>query len=162
MTGAPYWNDHGAPIQVAGYWRAGSGGVRYVVTCCCRMRRRLIARGGTGEWNEGDVARALDRDRQRPLVPGAGPELPPRLDLAPFADVATQAGDVLVVNVADVVDAEGADLPAWGIPASTGTSSSTAPGSGGSAWTATITIAIALAALALGTTEARPLWSALL
>lgn len=155
------WNERGAPIQVAGYWRAGSAGVRYVVTCF-RTRGRLVARGRAGERDEGNVARTLDRNRQRSLVPGAGAELPPGLDLAPFADMATQASDVLVVNVTDVVNAEGADLPARGVPSSAGTSSTAATGSAGSTWTAPVAITITLATLTLRTTEAGSLRSALL
>jgi hypothetical protein len=56
------------------------------------------------------VPRSLDRDRQRPLVPGAGAELAARLDLAALGDVAAQARSVLVVDLPDLVDTESADL----------------------------------------------------
>jgi len=70
----------------------------------------LAACGGTGEGDKADIAGALDCDRQRTLVAGACAELPSRLDLAPFPDMSPQPGDVLVIDVPDVVDAEGADL----------------------------------------------------
>ena len=56
------------------------------------------------------MPRPLDRGRQRALVPGAGAELAAWLDLAALRDVASQARSVLVVNLADLVDAEAADL----------------------------------------------------
>ena len=56
------------------------------------------------------MPRSLDRDSQRALVPGAGAEFAPRLDLASLGDVATQARSVLVVDLPDLVDAESADL----------------------------------------------------
>jgi hypothetical protein len=56
------------------------------------------------------VSRSLDRDCQRPLVPGARAELAPRLDLASFGDVTAQARGILVINLPDFVDAESADL----------------------------------------------------
>jgi hypothetical protein len=56
------------------------------------------------------VSRSLDRDGQRTLVPGAGAELAPRLDLASLGDVTAQARGILVIDLADLVDAESADL----------------------------------------------------
>ncbi len=56
------------------------------------------------------MAGTLDGDRQRALVLGAGTGLAPRLDLAALGNVAADPGDVLVVDIADVVRAEGADL----------------------------------------------------
>ncbi|MCE3250948.1 MAG: hypothetical protein K0R41_4773 [Geminicoccaceae bacterium] len=56
------------------------------------------------------MPRALDRDSQRALVPGAGAKLAARLDLASLGDVAAQARRVLVVDLPDVVDTEPADL----------------------------------------------------
>ena len=56
------------------------------------------------------MARSLDCDCQRTLVPGARAELAPRLDLASLGDVAAQARRVLVVDLADLVDTEPADL----------------------------------------------------
>jgi hypothetical protein len=56
------------------------------------------------------VPRSLDGDGQRALVPGAGTELAARLDLASLGDVAAQARGVLVVDLADLVDTESADL----------------------------------------------------
>jgi hypothetical protein len=45
-------------------------------------------------------------------VPGAGAELAAWFDLAAFANVTAEAGDILVIDVPDVVDAEGAHLAA--------------------------------------------------
>jgi hypothetical protein len=56
------------------------------------------------------VSRSLDRDCQRTLVPGAGAELTPWLDLASLGDVAAEARGVLVIDLPDLVDAESADL----------------------------------------------------
>lgn len=88
------------------------------------------------------MPRALDRDGQRALVPGAGTKLAARLDLAPLGDVAAQARGVLVIDLPDPVDAESTDLaspakaataaPAWPSSAATRTAPSpgTAPGAG--------------------------------
>ena len=73
-------------------------------------------------------------------MPGTGAEFAPRLDLAALGDVAAQAWDVLVIDLADVVDAETADLAppaeaaataaAWPTPARTTRTAATrtAPG----------------------------------
>src|SRR5207237_9122217 len=57
-----------------------------------------------------DRARTLERRRQRPLMPGARPGHAPRQDLASVADKAAQARYLLVVDVVDLLDAEGAYL----------------------------------------------------
>lgn len=49
-------------------------------------------------------------------MPGAGSELPARLDLAPLADMAAKTRDVLVVHVVDVIDAERTDLAPRSVP----------------------------------------------
>ena len=74
------------------------------------------------------MPRSLDRDSQRALVPGAGAEFAPRLNLASLGDVATQARSVLVVDLPDLVDAESADLapPAEAATAAPARSTSTA------------------------------------
>src|SRR5260370_38423908 len=59
---------------------------------------------------ERDRAGALERRGQRPLVAGAGPGDAPREDLAPGADEAAKARDLLVVDVVDLLDAERAYL----------------------------------------------------
>ena len=64
-----------------------------------------------GVRQQRDVACPLQRDGQRPLVARAGAGLASRLDLAALREVAAQPRDVLVVDVADLVDAEGTDLP---------------------------------------------------
>ena len=66
--------------------------------------------GAGGEGQQRDVPGSLNRHGQRPLVPGAGAQLPARLDLAPLREVAAQARNVLVVNDLHVVHAERADL----------------------------------------------------
>lgn len=58
------------------------------------------------------MTRALDGDRQRALVTRAGAELAARLDLATLREVAAHSPDVLVIDLTDVVGAEGADLAA--------------------------------------------------
>jgi hypothetical protein len=70
---------------------------------------RLAAAAGD-KRQESDMACALDCRCQRTLVPGARAELPSRLDLAAFGNVPSQPGDVLVIDLVDVVDAERADL----------------------------------------------------
>ena len=74
------------------------------------------------------MPRSLDRDGQRALVPGAGAELAARLDLASLGDVAAQARRVLVVDLADLVDTEPADLasPAKAAAATAARSTATA------------------------------------
>lgn len=117
----------------------------------------LVAPGGAGERNETDIARALDRDRQRPLVTGARTKLPSRLDLATFANVSPEPRDVLVVHVPDIVDTEGTNLPSRRITAAAGTASASATrtsGTGGTTWPPAITITVTFAPLALGSTEA--------
>lgn len=91
-------------------------------------------------------------------MPGTCTELSPGFNFAALADVAAKPGDVLVVNMPDVVDAERADLPSGGVPAPTGASAS----GGGTTWTAAVTIAIAFPTLALGSSETRSLRAALL
>lgn len=87
----------------------------------------LTARGAAGEWQECDVARALDCYRHRALMSCAGAELASRFDLAALADVAAETGKVLVVDVADVIRAVLADLAARAKAAATATTA-------GSAW----------------------------
>lgn len=58
-------------------------------------------------------------------MPGTGTELPPWLDLAPFRQVTTEMGDVLVVDDLDPFSAEHADLAPGG-EAATATTTTTA------------------------------------
>ena len=70
------------------------------------------------------MAGALDCDGQRPLMLRAGALLAASLDLAPIGHVPPNASDVLVVDFADVVHAEGANFAAGRVPpasATTGT-----------------------------------------
>ena len=67
------------------------------------------------------MAGALDGDRQRTLMPGAGAELAARLDLAALRKVAAKARDVLVINFFNVVGAEVANLAARAKAAATAT-----------------------------------------
>ena len=64
---------------------------------------------------QGDVAGALERDRQLALVAGAGAGLASRLDLGPLRQVAAEAVDLLVVDLDGLVGAERADLAATSI-----------------------------------------------
>lgn len=103
-------------------------------------------------------------------MPGAGAELPARLDLATLTDVPAEPREVLVVDMLDVVDAELADLSArreaptptaaW----ATATGSSATTGAGTASTTvatafSALTLRTALASLALGATEAGALRS---
>lgn len=90
------------------------------------------------------MPRSLDRDGQSPLVPRTGSELPPRLDLASLSQVASQPGDVLVINRFDAIDTEHASLSTRLEPATT-----TAAAAG-----ASTAAAITIAAVALFTTAA--------
>src|SRR5712692_401970 len=63
---------------------------------------------GVGE--ERDLPCPLQSQGQRTLVLGAGAGHPPGQDLAAVADEAAQAGDLLVVDVPDLLHAEAADL----------------------------------------------------
>jgi hypothetical protein len=57
------------------------------------------------------VARSFNRRCERALMLGTRAQLAPWLDLAALRDVSAQARNVLVVDFANVVDAEAADLP---------------------------------------------------
>lgn len=77
---------------------------------------------------------------------GAGPQLAARLDLAALTDVPAKPSDVLVIDMIDVIDTEGADLASRGVTAS--------PWPPPTRTTARPTAsAIAIAPLALGTAE---------
>jgi hypothetical protein len=117
------------------------------------------------------MPRALDRDSQRALVPGAGAKLAARLDLASLGDVAAQARRVLVVDLPDLVDTEPADLapPAKATTATPARSTSAARATWATPATGTAPTARPVPSagtLALRTTsEARPrrfaIWTAL-
>src|SRR4029079_2422362 len=64
---------------------------------------------------QGDVARALERDGQLALVSRAGPRLASRLNLGAFGQIAPEAVDLLVVDLLGLVRAERADLSATAI-----------------------------------------------
>ncbi len=57
------------------------------------------------------MTRPFDGDGQRPLVLGAGALLPPGFDFASLSHVTAQPGQILVVDLADVVETESANLP---------------------------------------------------
>src|SRR5215470_5940844 len=82
-----------------------------------RLGGRPVTRTGSGAQvlrrvrEEGDVSGALERDRQLALVAGARAGLPARLDLGPLGQVATEAVDLLVVDLDGLVGAERTDLP---------------------------------------------------
>jgi hypothetical protein len=108
----------------------------------------LVALAGAGEWQKGHVAGTLDGDGEGALVLGAGAHLAARLDLAAFADVTPEPGQVLVVNVLDVVHGELGDLASRGVASAAGATART------TTWTAR-PAAFAFAALTLRATEAR-------
>jgi hypothetical protein len=102
------------------------------------------------EWQQRHVPCSLDGDRKGALVLGTGAHFASWLDLATLADVSSKSGEVLVVNVLDVVDRECGDFPARGV-STAGWATSAA-----SAWsTAAVTgIAFATTALTLAAAEA--------
>ena len=51
-------------------------------------------------------------------------QLASRFDLAALANVSAEAGEILVINVSDVIDAECADLASWGETSATGATAS--------------------------------------
>lgn len=71
------------------------------------------------ERQERDVTRALDCLSKGALVACAGPGLPSGLDLSAFRDIATQPPWIFVVDVVDVIHAEGTDLSARYKPTAT-------------------------------------------
>jgi hypothetical protein len=90
-----------------------------------------------GVRQQRDVARPLQGNGERPLVTSAGAGLAAGLDLAALREVAAQSGDVLVVDVADLIDAERTDFSTRrvlaGVFAST-TTSAAAPTAWLSGW----------------------------
>lgn len=89
----------------------------------------------------------------------AGAKLAARLDLASFADVSSEPGKILVVDMLNVVDAELTDLAAWGKAPATATAwSATARSTSlaSRAWASTLS---AFASLPLWATKAGPLRS---
>jgi hypothetical protein len=73
-----------------------------------RDKAWLVLVGGVGE--QGDVTRALERDREAPLVPSAGARDATRKDLASLADEAAEARNLLVVDEMDLLHTEVANL----------------------------------------------------
>ena len=71
------------------------------------------------------MPRPLDRGRQRALMPGARAKLASGFDLASLGNVAAQARGVLVVDLADLVDAEATDFAPSTEAATTATTRST-------------------------------------
>ena len=65
---------------------------------------------GGGIWQHRHMARILQRHREATLMLGAGACLAARLNLATIRDVATQATDIFVVNLAHMVNAKRADF----------------------------------------------------
>lgn len=92
----------------------------------------------------------LDGDRHRALVPGAGPKLPARFDLATFRQVPAEVCDVFVIHDSDPLSAEHADL-ATGREAAT--AASTAPAATALVVSAAVTVpsSVAPAAAAVPT-----------
>ena len=87
----------------------------------------------------------------------AGAKLAAGLDLASFADVSSEPGKILVVDMLNVVDTELTDLAAWRKASATAATWSAAARStslASRAWTSTLS---AFASLTLGATEAGPL-----
>lgn len=76
------------------------------------VTNRLAARSRAGERKERNVAGALDGNRYAALVASTGAQLAARFDLAALTNVAAQAGEILVINVTDVIGAVLAHLAA--------------------------------------------------
>jgi hypothetical protein len=66
-------------------------------------------------WKQRDVSCPFQSNRQLSLVAGTGAGLPSRLDLRPLGEVASEAVDLLVVDLDGLVGAERADLAASSI-----------------------------------------------
>src|SRR5579864_7976226 len=75
---------------------------------CDRPSERLVRLGRV--WEQCDRPRALEGGREGTLVPGACAGDAAGKDLASVADESPQAGDLLVVDVVDLLDAEAAHL----------------------------------------------------
>ena len=105
----------------------------------------LTAWGAAGERQECDVTCTLDRYGNRALVSRAGSQLASWFDLAALTDVSAQAGEILVVNVSDVIGAVLANLAARATKAAASAAT----------WSTRATTALsAFTATALGTTKA--------
>ena len=76
-----------------------------------------IADVGGGEGQQRQMAGALQRGRQPPLMTGTGAGLTPWLDLAAVRDKPPQPCRFLVVDHVDLIHAELADLPPRNVPA---------------------------------------------
>lgn len=72
----------------------------------------LRMNGLLSEGQQRDVPGPLNRNGQQALVLGAGSRLPSWLDLAPVGNVPAEPPDILIVDGADLVHAEIADLAA--------------------------------------------------
>jgi hypothetical protein len=92
---------------------------------------------------------------------GAGAQLPSRLDLAPLADVAANASEVLVIDMIDAVDAELADLPPRRVAAATAGAPAAprATASTGIAFSGPLTLRAGAESRALWPVTARSTWS---
>ena len=89
---------------------------------------------------------------------GAGAELAPRLDLASLGNVAAQARGVLVVDLADLVDAEAADLaPAAEAPATAAAARPTAAARPAASATRSPWATAAAGSVAAGSVAERPI-----
>ncbi len=75
-----------------------------------RYARGVRARGAASEWQQRDVARALDRFAEPPLVARADAGHAPRENLAAFLHELRQDVGALVVDEVHLLDAELADF----------------------------------------------------
>ena len=80
----------------------------------------MILKSSVGDVGEQrHVAGSLDRDGELTLMQSTGPVDPSREDLASLARAVAKAGDVLEVDMLDLIGAETADLSVSLIPALT-------------------------------------------
>ena len=77
----------------------------------CLRARQVHQRMGAGEGQEPGLPRPFDGRGEGALVGSAGSGLAPGVDFCPSGEVPPETGHILVVDVGDFVDAEGAHLP---------------------------------------------------
>src|SRR5579883_2615325 len=97
-----------------------------LATFCSRMTSIAPASVLIGVGQQGQEARALDRDSQLALVEGLRAGDAARDDLARLGDVALQGAEVLVIDVSDAFGREAAKLLAAREAAAAATTATTA------------------------------------
>jgi DNA invertase Pin-like site-specific DNA recombinase len=106
-TCSPSSSDPSGRLRSAGIF--ASGWVGLALAGGSVPLGRAVVRTDIGEQRH--LPRSFDRDRDEALVSATGAGHPARPDLSSLGEVAAKLGDVLVVNVAQVVLAEQTRLP---------------------------------------------------